>query len=202
MDENNVTTVTEEVVETTQTEETKASGINLSAFDKATQTAKKQPTAEELLIEIEKLKAEKEKIKASFDNKAREKALADKKAKEAEKKATEPIEELAKVQRELEEMKISNMKTSLTYTLSKEWQVSDEITQKMVNSIFSEETGGFVEGDFRTAQMELIQSVREQAKKEGYEEREKEILNGKPRSIGNSNKTIDPFEEIMNEFKK
>lgn len=179
--------------------------IDFSKLDQTTKEAEnaknEAETVEGLKVALEKERLERAKLKASFDKKAREKAEAEKKAKAAEEKANEPIEEVVRLQRELEEIKISNMKTNLTFTLSKEWGVSDELTSKMVSSIFSDETGGFVEGDFRAAQLELIKSVREQAKKEGYDERDKEVMNGKPRSIGKS-KTLDPFEQIKSKYDK
>lgn len=190
----------------------KQGGIDLSKFE---QSVKKpevgvvgEETVEALKAQLEQEKLERAKVEAtakkfkeSFDKKSREKAEAEKRAREVEQKANEPIEEVARLQRELEDIKRENMKTSLTFTLSKEWGVSDELTSKMVTSLFSEETGGFVEDDFRTAQMELIQSVREQARKEGYEEREKELLNGKPHSVGNSSATNDPLEKILSKYK-
>lgn len=190
----------------------KQGGIDLSKFEQSVNKSEVdvvgEDTVESLKAQLEQEKLERAKVEAtakkfkeSFDKKSREKAEAEKRAREVEQKANEPIEEVARLQRELEDIKRENMKTSLTFTLSKEWGVSDELTSKMVTSLFSEETGGFVEGDFRTAQMELIQSVKEQARKEGYEEREKEILNGKPHSVGNSSATNDPLEKILSKYK-
>lgn len=199
-------------VGTEVTTDAKQHGIDLSKFGQSVSNpadgAGGEDTVESLKAQLEQEKLERAKVEAtakkfkeSFDKKSREKAEAEKRAREVEQKASEPIEEVARLQRELEDIKRDNMKTSLTFTLSKEWGVSDELTSKMVTSLFSEETGGFVEGDFRTAQMELIQSVREQARKEGYEEREKELLNGKPHSVGNSGAANDPLEKILSKYK-
>lgn len=199
------TTITEQATETTASGESTTTGIDLSKLDQATNKDDTE-TVEGLkaILEKEKLarvkvEADARKFKESFDKKAREKAEAEKKAKAAEAKANEPVEEVARLQRELEELKTSNMKSNLTYTLSKEWGVTDELTAKMVSSIFSDDTGGFVEDAFREAQLELINSIREQAKKEGYEQRDKEIMNGKPRSMGQS-KASSPFDDVVNDL--
>lgn len=201
MEENNTktvdTTVEKNAVET-------APAIDFKKLDNSTREEEqksKEPTVEELKALLAKAELEKKKIKESFDKKASEKAAAEKKAKELAEKANEPAEENARLKQELEDIKRENMKTSLTFTLSKEWGVSDDITSRMVSSIFSDETGGFVEDSFRAVQLELIKSVREQAKKEGYEERDREIANGKPRSFGN-NQPSNPFSEKMNKYKR
>jgi flagellar biosynthesis GTPase FlhF len=188
--------------ETSTPEENTQAAIDMEKYDKAKEAAKPaeitKPT-EDYERELAAEKVKYDKLKESFDKTSKEIADMKKAAKEAKAAAEAPLTELEEARQELARIKQEQTKADLTYSLSENLAVSKEFTGKIVSSIFSEATGGLVIGDFETAIRELVDNIREASKKEGYEQRHNEIMNGKPRSIGGQQK-LDVFEEKRLEY--
>lgn len=162
--------------------------IDLDKFDKKTakapESAKQEDSVEELKRQLEQERSERQKVKDAFDKAARERAIAEKAAREAKKAATAPNEELDALKKQLADMQRESSKKDLSVQLG-EYGIGKDLVSKFVSSIYNEDTGSLVIPDLVNSISELVDSVRESTKISTIDEYERAIAAGqKPKSVG------------------
>ena len=173
-----VVEVVEEVVEPVERR------IDLDKFDKTKQAVEPVNELEQLKAELEKERLEKAKFKQSFDKKASEAAKLTAQLRTVEKDSVEPIEKLSLLEQQLAHYQMTEKKTNLLYSLTESLGVGKDMSNKIVSSIYNEDTNEVVVGDLENALRDLVDEVRQASYDNGYQTREKELASGKPRSRG------------------
>lgn len=197
-----------ELEETNKTEETTEQQIDFEKFD-----AKKNEENNDDLDDVAKLKQQLEKerakaqeaeqrakkVKEAFDKAASDRAELNRKLKQTNQEAQEPLDKLAEYEQKLAEYQLNEKKTNLTYSLTDSLGVSKDMANKLVGAIYHEDTNEVSVGDFEIAVRELVDVVRETSYQQGYETRDTEVASNKPRSLG-SNESLSAAEQKRQEY--
>lgn len=175
--------------------------IDLDKFDKKTakvpEVAKQEDSVEELKRQLEQERSERQKVKDAFDKAARERAIAEKAAREAKKAATAPNEELDALKKQLADMQRESSKKDLSVQLG-EYGIGKDLVSKFVSSIYNEDTGSLVIPDLVNSISELVDSVRESTKISTIDEYERAIAAGqKPKSVGGGKDQDSAVEHLL-----
>lgn len=185
-----------EIVETPEEVEAR---IDLEEFDRNRVEVKPTDELEKLKNELEKERLEKAKFKSSFDKKASEAAKLTAQLRTVEKESVEPVERLSQLEQQLANYEFKEKKTNLLYSLTETLGVGKDMSNKIVSSIYNEDTNSLVVGDLENALRELVDEVRETSYEKGYETRDTEHASGKPRSLG-SQKEMSIAEQKKQEY--
>lgn len=165
--------------------------IDLNKFDEGRKEPKKETELEKLqreLIEtkrnLEKSEERANKFKSSFDDAASELAKKKKADRDIAKTLEQEDAEKEAMRKQLAEYEMKQKKTDLLYSFRDNMGITQEMSDSIVSAIYYNDTNEVSIGDLQIAFSSVIDFVREESFKKGYETRDTEMASNKPRSIG------------------
>lgn len=165
--------------------------IDLDKFDEGRKEPKKETELEKLqreLIEtkrnLEKSEERANKFKSSFDDAASELAKKKKADRDIAKTLEQEDAEKEAMRKQIAEYEMKQKKTDLLYSFRDNMGITQEMSDSIVSAIYYNDTNEVSIGDLQIAFSSVIDFVREESFKKGYETRDTEMASNKPRSIG------------------